>query len=424
MLKIKKGFIYKSVLCVILIFPLQTNAAILFEDNFNSRPDWSPVQNFEGKTCILGDSCTDAIPDGYYDYRIAGYEACSIQDGNHNTLNINSLNPRGGSGKSFMMWNESCLSRSGSWGSDGLLGVDFTPQNELYVRYWIKFQNGWQWEGDGTGARAKGTAPVSPMQKFLHLSHLDPLYSSNLWDFMSGVQNKPRFTPQIAKFGGGGDRVVFSLPHSPLTAARDSAASFTSNVVFGTSPTDWTVPGTSTAAPGDGNWHSFEFYVKMNSAGGVADGKSKVWYDGALVHSLSNVVWVPAGDDPQLWKWNHAWLGGNVFNRYFDTWLNSHAYVTGDKVVYDAKNWTALQDHTSADSNKPYNGSVYWQYDGVISNLDEQWYAVDDYTVYTPLISSDPLWASSPQDGRLPLNYEIGVADAIAPSAPSGLNVQ
>lgn len=421
----KTKFYQIFLLAVLMGVPLESKGAILFEDNFNSRPDWSPVQNFDGKTCKLGDNCSDPIPDGYYDYRIAGYEVCSNLDGLHDTLNINSLNARGGSGKGLTVWNEACLSRSGSWGSDGLLGVDFAPQNEVYVRFWIKFQSDWQWEGDGYGARALGTAPTSPMQKFLHLSHMDAL-TANLWDFMSGTQNKPRFTPQLAKWGGGQYRVQMNLPYSPLTAARDNAASFSTNDYLGASPLDMRIPGPggTPGAPADGNWHSFEFYVKLNSAGGVADGVGKAWYDGLQIASRSDVVWIPAGDNPSLWKWNHAWLGGNTFNRYFDTWLINHSYVAGDKVVFDAKNWTALQNHTSADNNKPFTGSAYWQNDGVVSNVNEQWYAVDDYTIYQPLTSGDPLWSSSPQDGRLPLNYVIGGSDTIAPSAPSGLVVQ
>lgn len=418
--------IYKITFFVFLILPFNAKASILFEDNFNSHPDWSPVQNFEGKTCKFGQSCSDPIPEGYYDYRIAGYENCSNLDGSHNTLNISSLNARGGSGKSFMMWSEPCLSRSGSWGSDGLLGVDFAPQNEIFIKYWIKFQTDWEWEGDGYGARALGTAPTSPMQKFLHVSHFNPALLDP-WNFFDGTQNKPRFTPQLAKFGGGSYRVQMNLPFSPLTAVRDSSASFTTNNYFGASLVDMRVPGPggNPAAPGDGNWHSFEFYLKLNSSGGVADGVGRAWYDGVLIGSSSDVVWIPTGDDPSLWKWNHAWLGGNSFNRHNDTWLSNHSYIAGDKVVFDSYNWTALQDHVSANENKPSSANpTFWQYDGVITDVKEQWYAIDDFVIYQPLTAGDPLWSSSPQDGRLPLNYEIGSSDVIAPSAPSGLIVE
>lgn len=90
-------------------------------------------------------------------------------------------------------------------------------------------------------------------------------------------------------------------------------------------------PGGLPAAPRDGKWHCFEFYVKLNSAGGVADGVSKVWYDGALVGSTTNAVWIPLGDDPAQWKWNHAWLGGNNANLYLPA--NEQWYAIDDVVV-------------------------------------------------------------------------------------------
>ncbi|MBT0666670.1 hypothetical protein KI809_20385, partial [Geobacter pelophilus] len=91
----------------ILLSTNVASAAVLFSDDFDSRSDWSPAQGASGATCIPGQNCATPIPDGYYDYRVAGTEACSNLDGNHNTLNINGLHPRG-TGKSFMMWNEPC----------------------------------------------------------------------------------------------------------------------------------------------------------------------------------------------------------------------------------------------------------------------------------------------------------------------------
>ncbi|ACH38812.1 fibronectin type III domain protein [Citrifermentans bemidjiense Bem] len=318
----------------LVLFGVQgAGAAILFSEGFDTLANWSPPQGASGEACVRGQICTTAIPNGFYDYRVAGTEACSNLDGNHNTLNINELNARGGSGKAVTVWNEPCYSRSGSWGSDGLLGVDFAPQDEVYVRYWIKFQPDWRWDGDGSaGGRALGAANTSPMQKFMHLSHMNPSISP-IWDFFSGVQNKPRFTPQLAKFSGGAMRIQFNLPHSPLTPTRDSSASFTLNVYLGAAPLDWSVPGTGglPTPPGDGQWHSFEFYAKMNSAGGIANGISKVWYDGALVSTASNVVWIPTGDDPALWRWNHAWIGGNNSNTYLPA--NEQWYAVDDFVV-------------------------------------------------------------------------------------------
>lgn len=363
---------------LILLAAQWAGAAVLFSEGFDNLANWSPAQGVSGESCVRGQICDTKIPDGFYDYRVAGTEACSNPDGNHNTLNISELNARGGTGKAMTFWSEPCYSRSGSWGSDGLLGVDFAPQDEVYVRYWIRFQSDWRWDGDGSaGGRALGAATTSPMQKFLHLSHMNPGISP-IWDFFSGVQNKPRFTPQLAKFGGGAYRIQFDLPHSPLTAARNSSASFNLDAFFGAAPLDWKVPGTSgrPSPPGDGGWHSFEFYVKMNSPGGAADGISKVWYDGALVNAASNVVWVPEGDDPAQWRWNHAWLGGNNANTYLPA--TEQWYAVDDFVVSTHYSGPPPSpDAVKAEGVSASSVRLTWQ-----SGSNGAVYALDGYRIY------------------------------------------
>ncbi len=313
---------------IFFVVPSFSQAEILFEDNFDSHADWSPAQGASGETCEIGDTCSTTIPTGYYDYRVAGEESCSDADGSHNTLNINNFNPRGGAGKSLQFWSEPCYSSGGSWGSDGLLGVAVLPQNELYVKYWIKFQPDWRWNGDGSiGGLELGTAVPSPMQKFLHVSHYDINDPAALWDYFSGTQNKPRFVGGMAKYGGGSYRTQLYQSLSALTVARDNSNSVTTNDYFGSSPLDWS----NSLAPGDGQWHSFEWYLKLNSAGGVADGESKFWYDGNLVHSKMDTIWVPSGDNPENYKWNHVWLGGNNANIYIPK--NEQWYVVDDFVV-------------------------------------------------------------------------------------------
>ncbi|OFZ19582.1 MAG: hypothetical protein A2X94_14135 [Bdellovibrionales bacterium GWB1_55_8] len=294
------------------------NATALFSDTFDAHADWTPPQSSSGTTvsCSQGQACATPIPMGYYDYRVAAAEGCSNLDGSHHTLNINSLHPRGAAGKSFVMWNEPCYSSGGSWGSDGLLGVAFPPQNEVYVRFWIQFPSDWNW-----------STTSSPMQKFVHLSHYDVTNPASVWDFFSGNQNKPRYVGGLAKYGSGTYRTQLYMMPSPLTIARDNSASYTTNDYLGAPPLDWT----NTNAPGDGNWHSFEWYTKLNTAGGVGDGQAKFWYDGNLIHNESAVTWIPSGDLPSDFKWNHVWLGGNNSNLYSP--VNEQRYAVDDFVV-------------------------------------------------------------------------------------------
>lgn len=293
------------------------DGVVLFSDNFDSHAVWSPAQTGVTRTCIKGQKCEYPVPAGYHDYRIDALSRCSKADNLHNTLNIDGSRPRGGEGNSLLFWSEPCYNASSSWGSDGLLGVAFPPEHEVYVRYWIMFQPDWKWS----------VGKSSPQQKFLHISHLDKTISGEIWDFFSGRQNKPRAIPQFAKWGGGTYRTQLMWLHSPLSAQRDNSRSFNTNVYFGPAPLDWNNAG----APGDGQWHCLEYYVRLNSSGGVADGVSRTWYDGVLIHESKNIPWLATGDSPDDFKWNHVWLGGNNSNLVMPS--NEQWYALDDVVV-------------------------------------------------------------------------------------------
>jgi hypothetical protein len=99
----------------------------------------------------------------------------------------------------------------------------------------------------------------------------------------------------------------------------------------------------------------------MNSAPGVQDGTLEQWVDGEKLISMNQVPWIGTGGDMNK-KWNILSIGGN--------------------------------DHHHTDlSGSPADR--------------EYWYAIDDVIVYNPVTSGSSLWATSPQDGRLPANYVI-----------------
>ena len=115
----------------------------------------------------------------------------------------------------------------------------------------------------------------------------------------------------------------------------------------------WSEPG----CPGDGGWHSFEYYLKVNSAPGVSDGVHKFWFDGNLVTNISNIQWATSsGQSSPRRLWNYIFIGGN----------NANAY--------------ALQ-----------------------STSPEQWYAIDDFVVSTNYIGPNyVISGSSPPDTTPP----------------------
>lgn len=95
-------------------------------------------------------------------------------------------------------------------------------------------------------------------------------------------------------------------------------------------PLKWTpnqVYGVEVMAQDD-LWHSLEFRVKMNSAGGVADGEVEMWVDGlsdASHHWLkTGVAWVSAGfSTANGWNWLEAcdniWLDNPSYNGGYST---------------------------------------------------------------------------------------------------------
>jgi chitinase len=312
------------ILFISIFFTFSLSAAVLFEDNFDSHQDWSPTQpnnNGSSISCTVGDQgCI--IPTGYAGWRI---QASSYIDHGQNTMSINSTNKRGVSGKGFTFWSEVVNS---DWASDGLLDIelDSSGYNEIYVRFYIKFQSGWEW-----------ATTESPLQKFLHISHYNSSDPTSRYDFFDLSQNKPRSIIDLAKYNSGTADIAISVLQSRYGTASTEAIDYFGTGNYGGTGDDFWDEGMI----GDGEWHCWESYFKMNSADGVADGISRSWVDGVLIHESTNIAWV-TGDDPANRRWNYVWIGGNSYN--------------------------------------PYD---------IVANSPEQWYAIDDIVISTTYVGLD-----------------------------------
>ena len=95
----------------------------------------------------------------------------------NNTLNIDTSNHRGSSGKSLTYWSEV---QDALWATSGLLNLKLNPAgySELYIRFYIKFQTGWKWRNTGQ----------EPMQKFFKSYTLG--WNRSLLGFFSTSSNK------------------------------------------------------------------------------------------------------------------------------------------------------------------------------------------------------------------------------------------
>lgn len=311
-----------------LLLPTLSTGAILFEDNFDNHADWSPSQ--VNQNDCWGSSCTSQ-PTGYYGYHL---QATVYSNTKHNTLNIDSTNHRGASGKALTVYQESAIDKGTAYFvSDGLLMIPLASNgyDEVYVRFFVKFQTSpaWQWMVNQSN---------SPQWKFFRISHYD--YSSNRpisFGPLTTDTHYPLTIVDIAKYNRGSADAELRIaarytnqyyPDRPVYLGDDSFDVYIPPANYGGTGAEWYDSG----QPGDGSWHCYEFYVKLNSAQGVADGKYKIWYDGNLVLNETNLMWWDPGTKPKQ-KWNMVMLGGNSNNHWTDSSAQAEQWYAIDDLV-------------------------------------------------------------------------------------------
>ena len=243
-----------------IICPINAFAGVIYQQNFDSLAEWSPAQpqKFLSPT-------EPSAPPSFYSAVVAPsiYE----NDAKHNTMNITGSSSEfayGGTGKSFVYWNET-EEPNGDWDSDGLISIKLTNNwndgyDELWITYYIKFQSGWRWHDDGI---------ISPSQdcrqKFLHVSHYTGV--ENWYDYHSLTENKPRYVSGIyPSFAGKGPLQYYAL-HSKL---NETSETFETNFRGGCRFNE-------SGCPLENTWQKWEIYLKMNSADGKPDGVSRFY---------------------------------------------------------------------------------------------------------------------------------------------------
>jgi hypothetical protein len=229
----------------VLALSLPCHAAVVFETNFDSVQTWNPSGSaacWQDTIPIEGGSGACGAPAGplpklgssptiFNDFRLLAPQCSSIP-----AMHIGSgsdieavksganFSPFGGSGKSYVHFYEPCMSSSGGWGSDGLLGAYFgktTGYSELYVQAKVKFQPGFAW--------AAGS-----QQKLMHIMHFNEDYNQgvlqaynmfayNLPDLVPGIYYNKTYSPNPQFYlhtshtnGTTGGRSSFRWPKRPL----------------------------------------------------------------------------------------------------------------------------------------------------------------------------------------------------------------
>lgn len=351
-------------------------AEILFEDNFNQQSDWRNTCLVCGKTSsgYNGGADLDGIPTGWSYWRadeywnkdmITGFGSFnSATPGADPVMRISNEQPYGPEGKSIIFTNESESNSpnggGGGWASDGILTfITPTDYPEISVQFKAKFKPNFNryW-----------TASDSGQLKFFRIEHWDRAGSP--YDAFANGHIGPAGLMTLSQNEYGGAMSSDSIRCNPV----DTESHYKCNGLNPGTKYYFTGTGWPTSAPfndggargiWDGNWHTIQLHLKLNSAPGISDGWYEIIYDGALVKSVKTIPFILDGGDINA-GWNLISIGGNTFNNYMQ--ITDHIFRAGA----------------------------------------EQWYAIDDVVVSTGLITND---------------YVIGLT-IIPPAAPSGLNVE
>jgi hypothetical protein len=182
--------------------------------------------------------------------------------------------------------------------------VQFTPTDELYISYYVKFATGW-----------RGSQQTYHPHTVYLLSDLDSTYAGtavNYLDiyseFISDVGSPYAIRPQIASQDTLNTNASLGTPPNDLTATTENrSVNYCNGVKSGQdggtghdcyssgpyyySATEWkdTAHSLSTNA-----WHHVEMYLKMNTISGSVgqtDGIMRKWIDDTLVIEKTNIIY-------------------------------------------------------------------------------------------------------------------------------------
>lgn len=316
-----------------------TVPTIIFEENFDSQPDWNATGQYEYSECSVlnvgapANQCTfSTYPANWSFYRSVPGAKNLNPVASIRRLPGGIADHTSGTGKAFIVYNESV--NGATWPGDGILGKFFgmsANYPELYVRFWMRTQSGWRVVN---GAQSKlfrvlswrGTENI-----FQWAAESSPIF---FWDLAASGSNAA-YAPAYRCDASPGDYYCASLGSGNNFEKNDIIT------VWGNGP-----PSSRFA---DTQWHRYDFHFKMNSIGS-ADGIMEWSYDGVSVESRTNVVWKESSSSVAK-GWNAFALGGNS-NNIFSSSPTDQWYAIDDVVVSTTPIPEFYVIGSSAQSNK------------------------------------------------------------------------
>jgi len=331
---------------------------VLFQENFDSQADWTSGDN----TTQFGNQYAEhGIPVGWFAARERTNWAPSKGHSNNKEgieiLSENSNMAHGGSGKSAVFWRES--TSSSAYSNDKMLIYKFDEaQKSLYAEFLIKFSPDFEPSGSSKIFRiyawdeenAEGKGPTS----FFSTGASGPIF---LWKYSAnsyGVRNatalrggpysenytmtKPDDYPRSFISGSLGDSNMNFTDDIIGQESGGATAQLVDKLNGGIVPNNGTITHEQIFGRLDGqNWTKVAFYVKQNSAPGVADGILAQWIDDKRVVLSRTIPWVGISNrGVRTADWNMVALGGNeALSVYPDSARFEDWYAIDNLVVRD-----------------------------------------------------------------------------------------
>jgi hypothetical protein len=348
-LHIRKGMKLCSMMIIFLVFIFSVQAAIIFEDNFDSQANWqatfpiggypnpddsagaaaycNPGANGIGTTCNFA-SGGFSLPSPYNVVRVQG-KTCAARE--FQGLYFNSIPGYpyesagacyGGNGKCLTVWEELCGDNFDH--SDNDIGIALPDE---YQEAWIRFRFKVGRRANGLPYYANHELTGGTMKKLWHFQHWDSETGASPFNYFSRDQhNYPVTVGGYSMYENyfelyDQSRCWCSENDYPDNDNSVNCADGTARTAYGCcstctgypyygDPSDiWDNYGSwtpLTSRIGDGNWHTIEIHLKVNDYNSTtnhwnSNGQMVVYYDGVAGTGQGHWTIVPQlqdGADP------------------------------------------------------------------------------------------------------------------------------
>lgn len=310
---LRKSVVITSKILILGGISLNVYSETIFKDDFNSLPD----QDIEGR-CVY-----EAHPNGDCSKVPANWDFTYTSDNNDTNPPGEILSGKGiNGGKVFRVYDES-YGEGGRWGHDIQLMKSFgdTQYKELWLKAVIKFNPNLNRSGFGAA-------------KIFRIGHYNPRVADGT--AQTNIVNANNDSDANNGYGATtAGLVLYDIKESGgvwhhRIAERGSAdATYKVSQTYNrntfnkkaesTGGTDfWIIDQNGNKLTtwentfGDGQWHTYEFRMVMNSSVNAKDGIVELYLDGVKQAAITNVPWRQSGVHSSVQGFNAFTIAGNA----------------------------------------------------------------------------------------------------------------